>query len=53
MMVVADELLGLDATGQAELVACGEVSAIELVEAAAAPACRGEPSAERGDSSER
>ena len=36
MMVVADELLGLDATGQAELVARGEVSAIELVEVAAA-----------------
>jgi amidase len=36
MMVVADELLWLDATGQAELVSRGEVSAIELVDAAAA-----------------
>ena len=35
-MVVARELLGLDATGQAELVSRGEVSALELVEAAAA-----------------
>ena len=35
-MVVADELLRLDATGQAELVSRGEVSAVELVDAAAA-----------------
>ena len=35
-MVGADELLGLDATGQAELVARREISAVELVETAAA-----------------
>lgn len=34
-MVVVEELLGLDATGQAELVSRSEVSALELVEAAA------------------
>lgn len=36
MVVVADDVLGLDATGQAELVSRREVSAMELVEAAAA-----------------
>lgn len=36
MMVAVDELLGLDAVGQAELVSRGEVSAIELVETALA-----------------
>lgn len=35
-MVGAEELLGLDATGQAELVSHGEVSALELAEAASA-----------------
>lgn len=35
-MVGADELLGLDATGQAELVSRAEISPIELVDAAAA-----------------
>ena len=34
-MVAADEVLGLDATGQAELVSRGEISAVELVEMAA------------------
>ena len=36
MMVAANEFLRLDATGQAELVSRGEVSASELVDAAAA-----------------
>jgi amidase len=36
MVVVSDELLGLDATGQAELVSRREVTAVELVDAAAA-----------------
>ena len=35
MMVGADELLCLDATGQAELVSRAEISPIELVDAAA------------------
>ncbi len=35
-MVDGDELLGLDATGQAELVSRGEIAAMELVEKAAA-----------------